>query len=173
MNIHLVKVAINIVFSEIDSNMETFLKDFNKLIEGSDDPINQWLKTARAKGETQDTDPVLLNLLVELHKKIDAIEKFLKNEEPKKLSLMSEAEIESIGFEYLKLTKDVLEEGVEYYGRVAMPLYPKRDIPIFFVAINKSLAKISKINERDEREWGVYLTTRERVLIREARESRE
>lgn len=173
MNIHLVKVAINIAFSEVGSRMETFLKDFHQLNESSDDPINQWLKTARAKGETQDTDPVLLNLLVELHKKIDAIEKFLKNEEPKKMSLMSEVEIESIGFEYLKLTKDVLEEGVEYYGRVAMPLYPKRDIPIFFVAIDKSLAKISKINERDEREWGVYLTTRERVLIREAKESRE
>ncbi len=173
MNIHLVKVSINITFSEVGLNSETCLKEFHQLNESNDDPINQWLKTARAKGETQDTDPVLLNLMVELHRKVDAIEKFLKNEEPKRLSLTDEAEIEFIGFEYLKLEKDLLEEGVEYYGRVAMPLYPKRDVPVFFVAINKSLAKISKIHERDEREWSGYLTARERVLIREAKESRE
>jgi hypothetical protein len=173
MSIRLVKAPISLVFSEAGSNKEAYLREFHQLNESDDDPINQWLKLARAKGETTDTDPVLLNLVVELHRKIDSLERFLKNEEPKRLSLTSEAEIESIGFEYFKLADDILQEGAEYYGRVAVPVHPKRDIGLFFTAQSESLAKITKIHERDEREWGAYLTARERVLIREARENKE
>ncbi|EDZ63543.1 conserved hypothetical protein [Sulfurimonas gotlandica GD1] len=145
------------------------MKEYSQLSESDDDPISQWLKLAKGRGETSDTDPVLLNLVVELHRKIDALEMFLKNEVPKRLSLTNKAEIESIGFEHFKLSEDVLQEGKEYYARVEMPVHPKRDVPIFFMAVDKSLAKIIKIHERDEKEWGVYLTARERVLIREAK----
>lgn len=70
------------------------------------------------------------------------------------------------------MREDVFEEGVEYYGRVLMPIHPKRDIAVLFTAIDSSLAKITKLHERDEREWGAYLMARERVLIREAKESK-
>jgi len=173
MSIRLVKAPISLLFSEASTDAEAYLREFQQLSDSDDDPINQWLKLARAKGETSDTDPVLLNLVVELHRKIDSLERFLKNEEPKRLSLTHEVAIESIGFEYFKLRDSVLEKGVEYYGRVEMPVHPKRDVAIFFIAEDSSLAKITKIHERDEREWGAYLTARERVLIREARESKK
>lgn len=173
MSVRLVSAPINIVFSKADTDKEAYLREYRHLSESEDDSMNQWLKMARAKGETSDTDPVLLNLMVELHKKIDALERFLKNEEPKKLPLMYKAVIESIGFEHFKLSQDILEEGIEYYGRVEMPTRPRKDVCIFFTAIDKSLAKITKIHEREEREWGAYLTARERVLIREARESKQ
>lgn len=173
MNVRLVKAPIDIAFSELETNKEAYLREYQQLSESDDDPINQWLKLARAKGDTSDTDPVLLNLMVELHRKVDALERFLKNEEPKRVSLTHEVAIESIGFEHFKLSEGVLKEGVEYYGRVAMPVHPKRDVGIFFTALDDSLAKITKMHERDEREWGAYLTARERVLIREAKEERE
>ncbi len=112
---------------------------------------------------------MLLNLVVELHRKIDVLEMFLKNETPKRLSLTNKVKIESIGFEHFKIESDDLEAGKEYYGRVEMPVHPKREIPIFFRAVDESLAEIVKIHDRDEKEWGVYLTARERVLIREAK----
>ena len=173
MSVRLVPAPISLVFSQSSLNNEDYLREFQQLNESDDDAINQWLKLAKAKGDTVDTDPVLLNLVVELHRKIDSLESFLKNEEPKRLSLTNEASIESIGFEYFKLQEAVLEEGVEYYGRVEMPVHPKRDVPVFFKAVDGSLAKIVKIHERDEKEWGAYLTARERVLIREARESKK
>jgi hypothetical protein len=71
------------------------------------------------------------------------------------------------------LSEDVLQVGVEYYGRVTMPVHPKRDLALFFTAIDNSLAKITKIHKRDESEWGIYLTARDRALIREAKESKE
>ncbi len=169
----LVPAPISLVFSKAITQRELFDREYQQLSDTDDDPINQWLKLAKARGETSETDPVLLNLIVELHKKIDALERFLKDEEPKRISLTQEAEIESIGFEYFHLSDEVLEVGVEYYGRVAMPVHPKRDVPIFFVAESKTLAKIVRIHERDEKEWSAYLTARERVLIREARERKK
>jgi len=173
MSVRLVEAPIEIVFSEAGADKEAYSREYQQLSESDDDPINQWLKIARAKGETSETDPVLLNLMIELHRKIDSLERFLKNEEPKRVSLSSNAEIESIGFEHFKLSEELLQEGVEYYGRVMMPVHPKRDVAVFFTALDKSLAKITRMHERDEREWGVYLTARERVLIREAKEAKE
>ena len=173
MSVRLVKASVSMVFSQVDEHEEEFLAEYIELSENTEDPVNQWLKLARAKGETVDTDPILLSLIVELHKKVDALERSFKDEKPKRLSLENEISIESIGFEHLKLSQDILQEGVKYYGRVDLPVYPKRDIAIFFSAIDKSLAKITKMHQRDERDWGAYLTSRERLLIREARESRE
>ena len=172
MSIRLVPAPISIAFSEASLNSEKYSREYQQLNESDDDPIHQWLKLAKAKGDTIDSDPVLLNLVVELHRKIDSLERFLKNEEPNRLSLTNEAEVESIGFEHFKFKEFEMEEGSEYYGRVEMPVHPKRDVPVYFTAVDKSLAKITKIHERDEKEWAAYLTARERVLIRESRENK-
>ncbi len=172
MSPRLVPAPISLVFSQENVDAESYNREFQQLNEADDNPINQWLKLAKARGETAETDPVLLNLIVELHNKIDNLERFLKDEEPIRVSLSSEAHIESIGFEHFNLKEKLLEKDMKYYGRVEMPVHPKRDVGIFFIAQSESLAKIVKIHERDEREWGAYMTARERVLIREARASR-
>jgi len=168
----LVLAPISIVFSEVSQDKEAYEREYQSLSESDDDPISQWLKLAKARGETAETDPVLLNLMVELHRKIDALEAFLKDETPKRVSLMNEAEIESIGFEHFKLKEPLLKEGVAYYGRIEMPVHPKRDVGVFFKALSPELAEITRMHERDEKEWAAYMTARERVLIREAREKK-
>lgn len=172
MSIRLVNAPISLLYSEVYVDKENFQREYHQLSESDDDPISHWLKLAKARGETSDTDPVLLNLMIELHRKIDALEMFIKNEEPDRVSLTSEAQIESIGFEHFNLELNLLEEGKEYYGRISMPVHPKRDVPVFFKAISKSLVEITKMHERDEKEWSTYLTARERVLIREAKEKK-
>ncbi len=173
MSPRLVPAPISLVFSEVTNDREAFEREYHQLSESDDNPINKWLKLAKARGDTAETDPVLLNLVVELHNKIDALEKFLKNEEPVRVSLINEADIDAIGFEHFSIQEEMLQEGREYYGRVEMPVHPKRDVGIFFKAESKTLATIIKIHERDESEWGSYMTARERVLIREAREKKK
>jgi len=168
----LVKAPISILFSKSSLNHEAYEREYQQLSESDDNPINQWLKLAKARGDTAETDPVLLNLIVELHNKIDALELFLRDEEPQRVSLIESAHIDSIGFEHFNLKEEMLEEGELYYGRVEMPVHPKRDVGIFFKAQSKTLAHIEKIHERDEKEWASYMTARERILIREAREKR-
>jgi len=81
----LVPAPISIVFSEADLNKKAYEREYQQLSESDDDPISQWLKLAKARGETAESDPVLLNLMIELHRKIDALEMFLKNETPKSI----------------------------------------------------------------------------------------
>lgn len=169
----LIPAPISIAFSEETIDKEAYEREYQSLSESDDDPISQWLKLAKARGETSESDPVLLNLLVELHRKVDALEAFLKNETPKRLSLVSEAQIESIGFEHFKLKEAAFEPGVVYYGRLEMPVHPKRDVGIFFEAQSDKLAKFVRVHERDEKEWASYVTARERVLIRELKERKK
>jgi hypothetical protein len=173
MDVRLVKAPISLAFSQVDIDTELFEREYHQLSEAENNALHQWLKLAKARGETSDTDPVLLNLLVELHNKVDALEMLIKNEKPKRVSLSAEAHIDSIGFEHFNLSEPLLDKGEKYYGRVEMPVHPKRDVGVFFEAMSDTLAKITRIHERDEREWSAYMTARERVLIREAKESKE
>lgn len=172
MSIRLVPAPISVVFSPAAEDEEAFLREYHKLSQTDDDPIAQWLKLAKARGETAQSDPVLLNLMVELHRKIDDLEKLIKNEEPVRIELAQSADIESIGFQHFKLTSDLLAAGTEYYGRIDMPVYPKRDVGVYFRALDSNIAEITKMHERDEKEWNTYLTARERVLIREMKEGK-
>lgn len=173
MSVRLVPAPIAISFSEKSVDEEAFIREYHQLAESDENALTQWLKLAKARGETSESDPVLLQLVVELHNKLDALEMFLKNEVPTRVSLIDKEEIDSIGFEHFHLAGEVLQEGVEYYGRLEMPVHPKRDIGVYFLAKTKSLAEITKIHERDEKEWNAYLTARERILIREAKEKKQ
>jgi hypothetical protein len=168
----LVPAPISLLFSEASLDAQAYEREYQQLSESDDDPINQWLKLAKARGETSETDPVLLQLVVELHRKIDALEMFLKDETPSRVSLTSSAEIDAIGFEHFQIKENALELDKTYYGRIEMPVHPKRDVGVFFKAESPKLAKIVRMHERDEKEWSAYLTARERVLIREAREKK-
>jgi hypothetical protein len=171
MSVRLVPAPIDLVYDPAAADPEGFEREYHRLSESDDDPISQWLKRAKAKGETAESDPVLLNLMVELHRKIDNLERLIKNEEPHRVFLHREAMIESIGFSHFQLKEAALQAGECYYGRVEMPVHPRRDIGIFFVAESDRLARIEKIHERDEKEWAAYMTARERVMIREMRGS--
>ncbi|RUM65529.1 MAG: hypothetical protein DSZ06_04865 [Sulfurospirillum sp.] len=149
------------------ANRDLYEKEFQSMSEYEEDSIGQWLKIAKAKGETKDSDPVLLELIVELHKKIDRLTQIVKNEEKHLLPLPNSANISDIGFEHIKLEEEILEPNQEYYMRISMPLFPKRDMPLFIEAISKDVAKIVQIHEKDERDWNAYVTARERVMIRQ------
>jgi hypothetical protein len=172
MGIYLVGAPISIQFDKNDLNQESFLREYHQLSQADDDPISGWLKLAKARGETSDSDPVLLKLMVELYRKIDGLEKLIKDEQPVRVDLNVQSDILNIGFEHFELAQDILEVGAEYYGRVDMPVHPKRDVGIFFQAQTPSLAKITKIHERDQKDWNIYLRARERVKIRELKEDK-
>ncbi|BBG66644.1 hypothetical protein NNO_1941 [Hydrogenimonas sp.] len=166
-NVRLVTAPLEIDFDLGEKSPEEFEREFQRLSETDEDPIGQWLKIAKARGETRDTDPVLLNLIVELHRKVDQLTQIVKNEEPKRIPLAFHGHIESIGFEHFRLSQPLLEPKKRYYGRIAMPVFPKRDVAVWFDALDTNLAKIVRMHERDIKEWNSYVTARERIMIRE------
>ena len=169
MSVRLIAAPISLAFDVLRKDEEGYEREYHSLSESDDDPIGQWLKLAKARGEVAESDPVLLNLIVELHRKIDNIERLIKNETPSRLALGGAGMIESIGYGYFQLKEPLLRPDEKYYGRIEMPVHPKRDVGVFFTAESDRLACITKMHERDEKEWASYLTARERVLILEMR----
>ncbi len=167
--IRLVNAPLNITFSRADNNekYEIYKREFDTLSEFDEDPIGQWLKMAKARGETKESDQILLTLIVELHRKVDEITKILKNEERELLKLDYQSQIESIGFEHFKIKEKKLIKETLYYGRIPMPIFPRREIALFFRAEDEEIAKIELMHERDVTDWNAYVVARERIMIRE------
>ena len=159
----LVPANLDIVFEEASGRESEFLREFDKLSGNEDDPLGAWIKRAKAKGDTKESDQVILTLLVELHRKFDELNAYIKNEKFVKLELAQSSVLEGI-----KEAK--FKNGAGYYGRIFMPIFPKRDVAIFFEALDEKTAKITRINESDESDYNGYVTARERAMIRELKE---
>lgn len=155
----------------INSNKRLFKDEYDALSEYETDTVGQWLKNAKARGETGESDQVLLTLLVELHKKIDRLESIIKGEKSEYLQLLEETKVLGLNFDYIKVKDDCFEEGKHYYLRIPMPVFPKREMPIFLTGVNQNTAKISLISQKNLQDWNSYITSRERELIREAKRS--
>jgi hypothetical protein len=167
MNQRLIPAPIALVFSELEDGDDRYEREYQLLSGADDDAIGQWLKMAKAKGDTQDTDKVLLQMMVEMHRKIDALELLIKNEKPKRISLSDETLVKRIGFELFEIETPSFEVGKAYYARLTMPVYPQRDVAVFIEAISSTQAEIKRIHDRDLVEWNAYVTARERIMIRE------
>ncbi|MEF3192370.1 MAG: hypothetical protein K6347_07490, partial [Campylobacterales bacterium] len=131
----------------------------------------QWLKMAYARGEAQESDRLLLTLLVELHRKVDRLEKLIKGDPVKLLDLGQAIEVDWLGFEHIKFNTPTLETDQIYYARAYLPTLTNQPIPLFLRALNPTLAHIERIHERDAKEWDGYIFARERMGIQEARRS--
>ena len=169
----LIAAPLVITYALCEGENTEFLREYNLLSESDDDPVGQWIKLAKAKGETSDSDQVLLTLIVELHRKVDALSAYVKNEHTDYLELTYNARIDSISFENFHLEEGCLEEGRHYYGRIMMPVFPKREVPVYFKALSSDLAVIERLHERDQNDWNAYVTARERVMIREMKAIRD
>lgn len=165
-DVRLIPVSIKVTYDVASNDQERYEKEFYQMGQADEDPIGQWLRMAKARGDTGNSDPVMLNLMVELYRKMDRLEQILTHTVHTHPPLPFEAEIEGIGFEHFKLKETRLEPGTTYYGRVDMPIHPKREIPVFFEAVDETLMKITHILDWNENEWASYLTAKERAMIR-------
>jgi len=172
-SIRVVNAPLVIEYEEADARYDEFKKEYDSLSEYEEDSIGQWLKLAKAKGDTRDSDQVLLTLMVELHRKIDELTALVKNEEREFVKLKNLQRIEGIGYEHFKFENDILTIGKEYYGRIAMPVFPKREIPLFFKALNSNIAEVILMHDKDIKDWSAYVVARERVMIRELKKRKK
>lgn len=165
--VHLVEAVLEIEFDTVQTNAIEFEREYEVLGEGDDDAIGQWLRVAKAKGETSDSDPVVLHLIVELYRKLDRLEQIMTNSVPTHYSLGYSGAVSKIGFEHFEMSKPLLTEGERYYGRIVLPLQNRRVVPLYFEALSTTLAKMTQIHPSDEKEWDSYMMSRERKKIRQ------
>ncbi len=157
---------------EFDDFSEKLKKEFDLLGAEMDDPIGQYIKIAKARGETRDTDKVLLELLIALHRKVDELTAYIKNEKKEYLPLKFKTKIVGVGFEGFKISDKILEKNKKYYGRMDLPVFPERKVPVIFLGIDEDLAEIVHMHDRDIKDYNGFITARERAIIREMKAKR-
>ena len=167
--VRLFKAPLSMVYECDRSGDEKFLREFNSILPGDEDALGAWLKRAKSRGETKESDQVLLTLVIELHRKIDALSDYIKNEHKQYLPLKESTDIDEIGFTHIKISEDKFTKDEIYYARIVMPIFPKRNLSLYLRAQDERLAKIENMHEEDEADWNAYVTARERVMIRELR----
>jgi len=91
----------------------------------------------------------------------------VKNEKKELLKLSNNTEIEKIGFDYFEIKNPIFQKGKKYYGRMALPVFPPRVVPVIFEAENEKLAKLLFMHERDMKDYNAFIMARERAIIRE------
>jgi hypothetical protein len=166
MKIRFVSAPLNIKFEE---DKKIFKEEYDKLGAEIDDPIGQYIKLAKAKGETSDTDKVLLELVVALHRKVDELTNLIKNETKELIPLKYDEKISDIGYEYIKFQNPILTPNEKYYGRLDIAFFPQREVPLYFIAIDEQIAEIILMHDRDIKDYNAFMAARERALIREKR----
>jgi len=164
MSIRLIPAPL---FIEFEEEKAEFKEEYDKLGAEIDDPVGQYLKMAKARGETKDSDKVLLELVVALHRKVDEVLSVLKDEKKELLELKYTAKITDIGFEHFKLKEKILTPNKNYYGRIDIPFFPKRDVPLYFVAVTEQIGEILILHDRDRKDYNAFVVARERAIIRE------
>ena len=167
MNIRFVSASLNISFEEVlDSNRSIFKNEYNTLNEYENDDIKEWVSKLKAHGKLDETDRVLLTLLVELHKKVDNLETLIKNEKDDGLKLQHHTKIIGIHFEYIGLNDYNFLENTLYFAKVELPVFPKREIPIYLIGLKQNMAKIHLISQKNQEDWNSLVMAKEREEIR-------
>ena len=163
-NIRLIPAPLSIEYEE---DKPEFKEEYDKLGAEIDDPVGQYLKLAKGRGETAESDKVLLELVVALHRKVDELTKLIKNEKKDLIPLKYQAKITDIGYEYFKLKDEVLIPNQKYYARLDIPFFPQREVPLYFIAVDTQIAEILIMHDRDIKDYNAFVAARERAIIRE------
>ena len=87
------------------------------------------------------------------------------------MKLAHSDQILEIGFDHIKIESASFEETKEYYARIEMPVFPKREMAVYLKGITPNIAQIILIHEKDQRDWNAYVVAKERILIRELKRS--
>ncbi|MDR2906294.1 MAG: hypothetical protein LBU73_10130 [Helicobacteraceae bacterium] len=161
-----IEAPITIEFSAESLAPEDFKREFATLAESDDDPLSEWVKLARARGETKESDAVMLAMVIDLHRKIDELTRIVKGETKPRLALTHAAPISGLNFTHFRLESPLFAAGQTYYGRISLPVFPMRDVGLFFEAASECVAKKTLMHDRDEKAWDNYVASRERVMIR-------
>lgn len=165
--IRFVPAVLHVSYEEGTAEDASFLQEYYALMQLNDDPLGLWLKSSKIRKASEESDPVLLTLLIELHRKVDTLTHLISSKKPLVLELKKEAVLSDIAHGYFRLSEALLTPQKSYYARIEMPTFPQRSLPLFFEAMDAYVGKIVLMHEDDEQEWSSYMMACERAMIRQ------
>ncbi|STP09550.1 hypothetical protein [Helicobacter cinaedi] len=161
----IVSCEIEVAFAKAKENLEAYRKEFVALSQHRYGSITQWLNKNKSKNRLEDTDEVLLELLVELYQKVENIEQFLLNKSFAYVPLSGEGIANFVGHSVLCMPENVFEKGQEYYLRIFLNAFPKRYVGIFAKAIDERIVVFTQIHQSDVVDFDSFVAQMERLMI--------
>lgn len=161
------RCVLDLEVQEVEEIEGKYFQEYIRLNQIEESGIEKWLKLS--KGRDYEGDEVMLELLVEVYKKLERLEQKLSIQQSPLLELTQRVQTHSIGHGVLCLENE-LEEGKTYYARLDLPIFPSKTIPLFFAMLTPKIAKIIKIGQSHNHSYDSYVVECERMEIRSRRE---
>ena len=162
----IVPCELEVAFSKLnENNQAAFNKEFVALSHHRYGSITQWLNKNKSRNRMEETDEVLLELLVELYRKVETIEQMLRNKTTQYIPLESESIADFVGHSVLCMPSNVFEVGEEYYLRIFLPIFPERYVSIFASAIHQRIVKFERMHHNDVGDFDNFVDQMERLAI--------
>ncbi|PAF44348.1 hypothetical protein [Helicobacter sp. 11S02629-2] len=163
----LVETRLKLELSLSTDSQNAFEAEFSDISFNQVNPVDRWINNIYSRSEARDSDPLVLELLCELYKKIDRLEMALSKESKSFLELKYERFSTFLGHGVIVLedSKD-LELSKEYYARLSLPVFPTREVPLFATLESDNVLKICKMGKKDIEDFDNYIALVERENIR-------
>lgn len=172
LNTRLVDVRLKLELSAVnDDTYSIFEEEFNKLNINTGLPIEKMIN--RYKNKSDSNNAQVFEILLEIYKKIDKIEKILEDEKIEYIKLENNNYTKSIGHGFLILIENELKIDTSYYVRLFTPSFRSKAISFFGVAIQDNILKITQMSERDIKEFDNFVVNIERESLRVRKIKRE
>lgn len=165
----IVRCVIDVGIQEVQEIDGESLFEFSQLNQLEESGVEKWLKLSKNKEDEE--NPILLELLLEVYKKLEKIEKRLFLEHDGMLKLSETIQTHHIGHGILCFQRD-LKVGAIYYGRIDLPIFPSKLVPFYMEMLTSNIAKIIKMGATHTKSYDSYVAECERIEIREKKEGK-
>lgn len=143
--------------------------EFFSLATFSDTPMLKWIKTMHSKSSLSEENMIIVEILTEMYKKLERLERILTHQDQNLLPLANEARLGFVGHDAL-----CLDEGQSFgdfaqhskiYARVFVPLFPERIVGIFAKVLHPQIAQIEHIHIKNRTYFDTFVADCERSMI--------
>ncbi len=155
-----VECNLEVEFSYCDDEAR-FIKEYDGLCY---DHLQKWFLQLQSKDKG--ANPAILEILMELYKKVLEIEKQLKKEKTPLIPLDARGMILALGHEVLWIQDGGLELGATYYLRFVLPNFSDRIMAVFARALSANALLITKMHPKDIQDFDGFVVAKEMEKIR-------
>lgn len=172
------KCSLNLAYEYIDEQcVHMYEEDFAALAAFSETPMLKWIKTMHSKNTLSEEGVIIVEILTEMYKKIDRLERILTHQDENLLPLAHEARLRFVGHDALCLGEEqsfgeMIGQG-RIYARMFVPLFPERIVGIFAKVLHPQIAKIEHIHIKNRTYFDTFVAECERSMILDAKSLKE
>lgn len=160
------RCVIDVGLQEVQEISGESFFEFSQLNQIEELGIEKWIKATKDKDDEE--NPIVLELLLEIYKKLEKIERRIFFNDEGLLKLPITAQTHYIGHGVLCFQED-LTIGSIYYARIDLPIFPSKLIPFYAQMVSANIAKIVKMGATHTKSYDNYVAECERIEIREKR----